>query len=411
MTRRLYSILTIAAAAGLTFAFSSPPQPTLPAEPASSDPKTLAADNARFAFDLYRELAKGNGNVFFSPHSISTALAMTSAGSTGETAAEISKVMRWTQTEGTFRDSFAALTRRLAPPAADHPSKTYQWTEANRLWLGMSVLPAFNDRLKASYAADAGQLDKDPAKSADLINAWTDTHTNHRITKLVSASDLTDAKLVLTNAVFFKGSWWEPFSKAATTDRDFRLSTGSPVKVATLADVRHMSYTTGEAYAAVQIPYRGGVSFIVILPDDARQLQVEQGLTAESFEGLNKSFKSRLVDFQMPKFKFQTRQSLHKQLNALGMTNSFSDDAKFNQMAAKPLKISDVIHVADVELDEKGTEAAAATAVPLAPTAAAPSREEPPKPVIFHADHPFIFVIRHDATGEILFAGRVSDPR
>ncbi len=411
MTRRLFTILTLSAAAGLTYALSSPPQAALPAEPKSSDPQTLATDNTRFAFDLYHELAKGDGNVFFSPYSISTALAMTSAGSTGETAAEISKVMRWSQTGDTFHDSFAALTRRLAPPVADHPSKTYVWTEANRIWLGVPVLQSYNDRLKTSYAADAGTLDKDPAKSAALINAWTDTHTNHRITQLVSASDLTNASLVLTNAVFFKGSWVTPFHKGSTAKRDFHTSAATTIQADTLADQRHMLYTKGTDFAAVRIPYQGGVSFTILLPDVGKLSEVEKSLTAESFDAASKAMAGAMVDLQLPKFKFQTRQSLAKQLSALGMTNSFSDAAKMTLMAAKPLKISDVIHVADIELDEVGTEAAAATAVPQAPTAAPAVPHEPPTPIIFHADRPFIFVLRHDATGEVLFAGRISDPR
>jgi serpin B len=415
MNRRILAsaVFALAAASGLAYVPLNPPEVTLPAEPKVSDAKTLARDNARFAFDLYKQLAKSDGNVFFSPHSISTALAMTSVGAADETAAEVAWVMRWSQAGDMLHDSFASLTRQLTPPKADHPSKTYQWTEANRLWLGMPVLPAFNDRLKVSYAADAGTLDKDPAKSAAMINAWTDTHTNHRIKDLVSASDLTDAKLVLTNAVFFKGSWVSPFSASSTAPRDFHISTGITIKPATMADVRFMSYARNDAasFAAVQVPYQGGVSFIVILPDEGQLAKVEQSLSADSFAATSKSFRGTLVDFQLPKFKFQTRQSLKQQFDALGMSNAFSDKAAFKKMAKEPMKISDVIHVADVELDEKGTEAAAATAVPMAPTSAAPSREDPPKPVIFHADCPFIFMIRHDATGEILFAGRMSDPR
>lgn len=418
------ALLALAALAGPALSALEPvKRPPLPAEPKLSDPATLAVDNGRFAFDLYRELAKdraGGANVFASPHSISTALAMTVAGAEGPTAAELAKVMRWTQTGDALHDAFAALTRRLAPPKADHPSRTYEWTEANRLWLGMAVLPAFNDRLKLSYAADAGVLAKKPDESAALINAWTDANTNHRITRLVSASDLVDAGLVLTNAVYFRGSWVSPFAKSMTTEREFRVeaTTGTPpIKVPTMADVRHVPYarTTwgagGPGVAAVQLAYQGGVSFIAVLPDEGGLAAVEKQLTLDTFESLRTSFKGTLVDLQIPKFKFQTRRSLRAPLNALGMTNAFGDDATFKRMAAEPLKISDVVHVADVELDEKGTEAAAATAVPLRPTAAVPNHEEPPKPVVFHADRPFIVVIRHDATGEVLFVGRVSDPR
>lgn len=432
---------TPAAVVGSETRAGEPPKQTLPAEPKSSDPKTLAADNARFAFDLYRHRAlttrltpKVDANILYSPHSVSECLAMVAAGAEGETAAELKRVMRWSMDVrldggeltdltqgltgneavrvGRVHDSFAGLMRRLAPPAAEDPSRTYEWTEANRVWLATPAQKAYTDLLSRCYAADAGVLDADAEVSAARINAWTDQHTKHRISKLVEGRSVERASLVLTNAVYFKGSWVEPFPIGATAPRAFTTLTSVKVEVPTMADVRTVPYMSGEGFSAVKLHYQGGMSMVVLLAGEDRTF-MDRNLTAESFAETCRAFKPTLVDLQLPKFKFQTRDSMKMDLGFLGMEESFSDRAKFTKMAAggPPLRIEDVIHVADVEVDEKGTVAAAATAAPLRPTAAPVKQEEPPKPVIFHADHPFTVVIRHEETGAVLFIGRVGDPR
>jgi serpin B len=392
-------------------AFAAQP-PTTTTTPEQA--KVTQSNNA-FAIELYSQLSRRPGNLFFSPESISTALAMTYAGAQSETAAEMSKTLHFTSGLGQLHAAMGALLRDRN---AAHDG--YQLKEADALWVqtGYSLLPEFLKVTKDNYGAGLNQLDFNGATetSRHTINAWVAQHTENKIMELLQPTSVTsDTRLLLTNAIYFKGDWDERFKKEDTRSEDFRLSAARTVKAPLMHMEKGFNYFDGGSFQALEIPYKKkDLSMIVFLPKAMGGLfAFEHSLTPPNMrQWLSRLRPAHEVVVGMPKFKMETEFSLKDTLISMGLKQAFDPKtADFSGLASREtmerdgnLSISEVIHKTYVDVNEEGTEAAAATAMVItkAPTAT--------RPIFFRADHPFMFLIRDNRSGSILFIGRVSNP-
>jgi serpin B len=386
---------------------------------ATSDRSEAARGNNAFAIELYGQLRKQTGNLFFSPESISTALAMTYAGARADTAAEMAKTLHFTMPAGRLHPAMGALLRDRNA-AHDH----YRLKEADALWVqtGYSLLPEFIKMNKDNYDADLNHVDFINAIEASLqtINIWVEQRTENKIRGLLQPGSLhLDTRLVLTNAIYFKGDWEERFKKEDTKDEDFRLFATRAIKTPMMHITRGFNYFDGASFQALEIPYKKKeLSMIVLLPKAMEGLSAfEQSLTpAKMQQLLGQLWPVGTVIVTMPKFKMEAQFRLKDTLIAMGMKAAFDMKmADFSGVASREamqrdgnLSISAVIHKAYVDVNEEGTEAAAATAVTVIALAAPPT--PPTHPIIFRADHPFMFLIRDNRSGSILFIGRVTNP-
>ncbi len=369
--------------------------------------------NNGFATDLYTRLKdKTSGNLFFSPYSISAALAMTYAGATGETQKQMAEVLHFTVPESELNQAMDRIRKSLL---ADK-KKGYQLQVANRLWgqKGHEFLPEFLQMTRKFYGAELGVLDfaQDAESARQEINQWVGKQTEDKIKDLlpVNSVDAT-TRLVLTNAIYFKGNWQEKFNKNATKDAPFHVSADREITVPMMHQTKSFGYRVTEDLQVLEIPYaKGELSMVVLLPKEIEGLpQLEKNLTQANLQEWTKGLRRQKVFVYVPRFKMTSQFGLKDTLQAMGMTLAFDQKADFSRMSSKEgLCISAVIHKAFVDVNEEGTEAAAATGIIMAPTAA-PFR--PQEPIIFRADHPFLFLIRDNQTGSILFVGRVANPK
>lgn len=400
----LFMVLTLATAALAT--------------PSPQDRAQDAADvvNA-FAIDLYDRLASGDeGNLFFSPYSISSALAMTYAGADGETAAEMSKALRFDIVSTDVHAAMGALRERFAAM----PENDGTLDVANRLWASREakVLPAFADLLSRDYGSALESLDfaKDPEGARETINAWVAERTRDKIKDLLQEGDIKSAtRLVLTNAIYFNSAWQTPFPEGATKEEPFHTGTKTRKNVPMMRQSGFFLYGEEPELQFIKIPYRlPGFSLLVLLPrvtDDFTQLEaLEKQLTPTQFTAWMEGVERRNVSLFLPKFRDERRYPLKDVLEKLGMNLAFTPEADFSKMAeGNDVMVDAVIHQAVIDLDEEGTEAAAATAVAITMKATlAPDLREP---VEFRADHPFLYCIVDDNTGTILFMGRMIEPK
>ena len=380
----------------------------------------VAEGNNQFALQLYGKLSKEQeGNLFCSPFSISSALAMTYAGARGETAEQMADVLHFTTGQEQLHPAFKELLGQLVGSSRAANAETqrpYQLAVANRLWSarGYAFLDSFLRRTRDQYGAELEQLDfakSDVARSR--INGWVEKQTQGKIKNLIAPRVLNDStRLVLTNAIYFKGDWDHPFRKSSTKDEAFHITDSKKVTAPLMRLHRDFGYGETKEMQFLELPYEGGdLSMVVLLPRPGTTLDRATAAAMESSKSLQQQLAklgSKDVVVHLPRFTMTSQFDLVDTLAAMGMTNAFdADRADFSGMTSEEeLMISAVIHKAFVEVNEKGTEAAAATAVELAP-AAAPVEEEP---IVFRADRPFAFLIRHLRTGAILFMGRVVDP-
>jgi serpin B len=381
------------------------------ADQAARDRATVAKGNNQFAVDLYARLGEQEGNLFFSPYSLSTALAMTYAGARGATAQEMARALHFTLESARLHAALAGLLRLTT---CDRHG--FELSTANALWpqKGLSLLPEFLATVRREYLAGLEELDfaGDTEGARQTINAWVENQTHDRIKELLVRGILTpDSVLVLTNAVYFKAPWEHPFQEAATRDEDFRLSSGRKVRVPFMHQTQDLRYLDGDTFQALELPYGGYLSLVVFLPRKVDGLVAfEKSLTAARVDTWLKSLKTYTVDVSLPRFKTTARFSLAETLSRMGMSSAFSAAADFSGIAGgRGLYISAVEHQACVDVDEEGTEAAAATAVVI--RCCATIRLEPPERSVFKADHPFLYLIYDTATGSILFLGRFTNPR
>jgi serpin B len=395
------------------------PQQKLTPPPAIPENDMAAAANGinAFALDLYRKVGKEKKNLFFSPFSISMALAMTSAGAGGDTLSQMMKTLRF-DLEG------EALHKALAALSASMESEKNVLRVANRLWGqdGVSFLQPFLDATKTHYGAELQTLDFVNAteEARKTINTWVEEKTENRIKELIKPGMLSKLNwLVLTNAIYFKGTWEDRFDKAATRDEDFTLLDGSKVKVPMMHGTKELRYFENEDVQVLEIPYSGGdMSMVIILPVQAQQQErtkspdqagllagLEEKLTQEHLGLWLLGLMDRKVETCLPRFTMTSEFLLGETLRSMGMDLAFSEGADFKAMTnEETFFLSEVIHKAFVDVNEEGTEAAAATAVLV--KAGGP----PEPPPVFRADRPFVFFIKENGADAILFMGRVTNP-
>jgi serpin B len=373
----------------------------------------MARANNQFAFDLYARLRGAEGNLFFSPHSLSTGLALAHAGARGDTARQIASVL-----------NFSADARELNPVVAASPQATAgegpsigrQLLVINALWgqMGSDFLPEYLQILKERYGAELHEVDfaKSAEQSCSVVNAWTEKQTQGKVRHLLRPGHIdTQTRLVLTNAVYFKAGWASAFPKGLTREGPFHLGQRRTAAVAFMNQVGRFPYLENEQLQALELPYAGSdLTMVVFLPRSIRGLtELEKGLTAGRAADWVARLTPQEVEVAIPKLRMEAELDLKPTLCALGMPQAF-DRAKadFSGMRSsdEPLFLSTVVHKAFVDIDEEGTEAAAATG------AAARARSIGDKGrAIFCADHPFVFLIRDRRSGCMLFLGRFVKPQ
>jgi len=385
-----------------------------PATPASDQAEAVQGSNA-FAIDLYGQLSAKPGNLFFSPESISTAFAMAYAGAHGQTATEMARVFHFTLPPERLPPAMGAL---LAGMNAPHPG--YALSVADALWAEKDekFLPAYLNLVETNYGAGFHAVDfkSAPDSVRATINQWVEKQTNNKIQNLLGPGTVSSlTRLILTNAIYFKGAWADQFNKNATENEDFHLSAGKIIQAPTMHNSGSYYYFKGPSFQALLMPYdKDEVSMLILLPDAIDGLPaLEHSLSADNLEKWSGSLGyEHEVIVSLPSFKITQQFELSSTLEGLGMKTAFDPNAAdFSAMTGdKSLVISAAIHKAYIDVDENGTEAAAATAVVMEMATAMQSRTPPPPPIVFTADHPFLFLIRDNASGAILFMGRVTDP-
>ena len=389
------------------------------------DAQVVVTGNTAFAVDLYARLMAREGNVFFSPYSISTALAMTCAGARGETETQMARILHFDLPQDKLHPAFAMLEADLN--AVQKKGKV-QLAVANSLWPQKKhpFLPDYLQLLRQDYGTSITALDYKEATEASrrTINAWVETNTNRKITDLIQPKMLNPlTRLVLVDAVYFKGDWRTQFDPDGTVSRPFHVTTDKTVPCQLMTRTGNYAYAETPDLQVLELPYAGDdVSMIVLLPKKldglgALEARLTSANLAEWTKGLSQPNDRRTdedyeeIAVSLPKFKLTCDFSLANTLKAMGITEAFKEPdasrgADFSGMDGRHwLYINAVEHKAFVEVNEQGTEAAAATAVFLGKATGMPQ----PIPV-FRADHPFVFLIRANHTGSILFMGRVMSP-
>jgi len=379
----------------------------LPVQPMANDSQTtppimgdVVSANNQFSIDFYSKVGEEEGNVFFSPFSLETALAMTYEGAKGQTATEMQSVLHIPSDDTARRAGFAGLMNDI-----NSGSQDYQLSTANALWAeeDFTFLDDYFQTVENYYLGKVTNLDftGDSEGSRQIINTWVEDQTNDKIKDLIPSGIIDkDTALVLTNAIYFKGNWATQFKEENTRDADFFVSDSETATVQMMYQSSDFKYMENNDLQLLEMPYEGEeLSMVLLLPkSDLDSLD----LTSENLEAWRGQTREEEIDVYLPRFKFETKYMLKETLEAMGMPTAFkSGVSDFSGMSPFGMYISQVIHQAFVEVNEEGTEAAAATAVIM-------QRESVSIPITFRADHPFLFfIVKGDA---ILFMGRVSNP-
>lgn len=406
---------------------ASAPGGDQPAQTNRSEGTALVTQgNNAFAVGLYRQLRSNEGNLFFSPYSISTALAMTYAGAKDRTQEQMAQTLCYPTcmqvvqklgltgeplTPEQFAQTFGRIIEDLNSRGGNGK---YELRVANALWgqKNYEFLRSFTQLVRDNYGGKLQKVDfvKAVERARRTINSWVEKQTNDKIKDLIGPGVLdASTRLVLTNAIYFKGDWASQFKKDRTQNEPFILLGGGTVQTPMMNQKAQFGYMETDAIQVLEMPYAGDeLAMMVLLPKKADGIgELEKALTAESLAQWLNAVNSREVVVAMPKFKMTSKFSMADVLRTMGMTDAFTSDADFSGMTGRrDLFLSAVIHQAYVDVNEKGTEAAAATAIGIKATAMLP--DQPP---VFRADHPFLFLIRDKASGGILFLGRVMNPQ
>lgn len=375
-----------------------------------NDKLTVMESNNRFGFDLYHQYKGKEGNLFFSPFSIFSALTMTYEGAEGKTAQEMRTVLNLPDDKNILHAGLKSIYENI-----NKKDKSYQLTTANALWAQKNY-PFIEEYFKIVedvYDGRVTNLDfKTKKEKARLtINRWVEDKTNDKIKDLIPQGILSpETRLVLTNAVYFHADWMQPFSKESTKEGIFTLTSGCEIKNPMMHQTGHFNYGETDRIQILEMDYRGrDLSMLIILPKKNNIGETESIFGTEKLNTWKKAMKYERVRVVLPKFKFETKTFMVDDLKEMGMTTAFTyPDADFTGMSPTgELYINKVIHQTFVEVAEYGTEAAAATAVTMKVTSAIPQEQ----PKIFQADHPFLFIIQQKQSGHILFMGRMSNPK
>jgi serpin B len=363
--------------------------------------------NNRFAFDLFEKIQQKGENVFFSPYSISSALAMTYTGAEGTTQQEMQKVFGFANDKQSQAEAFHMLNKHLDTLN----DKTIELNVANSLWYqdNYDFLDEFLNINKKYYQAGIKKVDfrSNHPEARKQINQWVEGETNEKIRDLIKEGTLSPSvRMVLANAIYFNGKWAYPFDKSQTRPEMFYMNENNRKRVLFMHRSVSVKYYEDELAQVVELPYSGkDLSMMIMLPQEVSGIhKLEQKLDTGLYNEYQESMFSKKVDLWLPRFRVETQYNLNQPLKDLGMNSAFSGDADFSGMTGnKELFISDVAHKAFVEVSEEGTEAAAATGAVMSKTSLV-------KKVEFRADHPFIYLIKDNRTGSILFMGRLYEP-
>lgn len=373
------------------------------------DWSVVVKGNNDFAFDLYRVTASEKGNLFFSPYSVSSALAMTYAGARGETAKQMDKALHFDLAANKLNPGFAGLMKQFN--ASD---KAYQLSVANALWgqEGTKFYPEFVEITQKYYDAGFKQVDyiNKTEQARQTINNWVETKTNHKIKELIKPKILNElTRLVLTNAIYFKGRWEFRFKPNSTKEAPFYITNEEKTDIPLMYQLGKFKYAETDESQILELSYSGGeVAMDILLPKPKSDLvSLESRLQSANFQSWLDQMSAKRVEVFLPRFKMEKELMLGGYLTNLGMKDAFDENnANFSGISDTFLYITHVIHKAFVEVNEEGTEAAAATGVVMG-TKSVNSN----KPVVFRADRPFIFLIRDLKSNSILFMGRMVDPQ
>jgi serpin B len=375
-------------------------------------PTALAPAPATGAFGLDLMRAHGSGNLVLSPDSVAAALAMTGTGGVGSTATEIAQVLHLKgpadfAAVGELQRAIAA--GQAAAAAGDPEPPTLEIANGLFLQQGLPFEPAFLSGAQQHFGAAPETVDftGNPTGALDTINGWVSDHTQGLVPRILDSLPEGMA-LALANAVYLDADWRHPFKKSETRPGVFHKATGT-----TTVDFMHQTeslrYAAGPGYRAVALPYRSStVSLMVVLPVGQRVGSLQHRLDGRALIRMAGGLSARPVILSLPRFHLNTDVELTRALKKLGMPTAFSEAANFSRITtAVHLKVAFVKHVADFTVDEKGTVAAAATVVGIRVKSAP---RTPRDAVSFNANRPFLFFLRDDRTGAVLFAGRVTDP-
>lgn len=388
--------------------FSFDPQSTMPEpepipEPEPSDnvylvdQEDIIVANNQFALDFYSEVAEDDQNIFFSPWSISTAFSIVYEGARGDTAKEIRNAFGFIEEDEKRRTSFSAIHEDLNKENAN-----YKMLVANALWIAedFELFEEYVDTAKTYYDSEVDKVNFE-TNGADIINAWVKEKTEGNIEELFDPSSLGGVRLAITNAVYFNGSWVYPFDEQRTSEQEFMVNAQKTVKVPMMSRDYFFNYTETEQFQILELPYEGNkLSMLILLPNDVNGIKgLEESLSSQSISRWNDQLSKTRLLVQIPKFTMKTSYDLIPELKDLGIKTAFGP-ADFSGISDADLFISQAVHKGFVDVNEVGTEAAAATGIAMRESA----------PPSFRADHPFIFLIQDTHTSNILFIGKVADP-
>ena len=387
------------------------PIDTTPDETPDTTPKSINEVvnlNNMLGFEIYSNLIEEKQeNIFFSPYSISSAFSILYEGARGTTQDEIQSVFHFIKEDQTRRDHANQIISDL-----NKPSQNYLLSTANALWVQdkFPILQEYKDVTETYYLSTTENLDfvTQPEESRNTINGWVEEKTNDKIKDLLPQGSINDmTRAVITNAVYFLGNWTVQFDENLTKEDDFKISEQKTVKAPMMNIEQNFNYASTNNLQILQMSYKGDdLSMLVLLPKDNDLLSLEKKLSVENLNDWKSNLAKKQVNVYLPKFKLETTYSLVENLTNMGMSSVFvsgqADLSGINKDA--DLYVTGVFHKAFVAVDEKGTEAAAATGIVVSITSVGP------QPEIFRADHPFIFLIQDERTGLILFMGKVMDP-
>ena len=411
MSRRRFFPAGPFVASAVALAERLEPRTLFSATPTATPVQLVAAANDAFAFDLMQQLAPDPaGNLFFSPYSVATAMEMTLQGAQGATASEMIQALHLPSSE-LAQAGIQALYQLFQATSA---TAGYTLNTANRLWVNdhITLLDSFLSNSQSVFGAEPQSVDfSDPTAAANTINNWVAEQTDGKITNLIPASDLNQfTSLVLTNAVYFQAVWVNAFNPAVTTSEPFQVSATEAATVSLMqqsSDFGYYAQSGANGFQALELPYAGNtLDMLVVLPTTYDLSSFEASLTPAVFSTITSNLAGTDVDVRLPKFQLNETYDLVQPLENLGIKTAFSSAADFGGISTTPISISDVVQKSYINVDETGTTAAAATGVVTTTAIVAPT----PNPVLFDADHPFVFAILDQATNTILFLGSVSDP-
>lgn len=381
----------------------------------SEDLAQLTEDHSQFTFSLYPALIPTDDNLVFSPYSIANCLSMIYLGARGDTAIEMQKTLQLEVDRKNLAKTSFSLNQSLLPEAAT--KENYQLNIANAAWVdqGIFILTDFRYALEEQFKAKLGKLNFTMADNAmETINAWTAQNTQNKIPKLLSQGDITPAtKLLLTNAVYFQGSWAQPFNPQSTQDWPFQPDVDTSINVKMMRQVLSTLYYENDLMQATALPFLGkskgggNLALLILLPKSAENFPVLVNELSDELDDWLSSLAPERIDLKLPKFRINSRFDLADPLKKLGMEDAFDENANFSGIdGMRDLVLGKVIHEAFFDLDEQGVSAAAATAAGISATSA-PDKTPPTSMTV---DHPFLFFIVDLKSQEIVFMGRIIHP-